>query len=453
MTRISFFLFLISLSACLTGCEDMKKNKPRNSQQQVMVASLENDILKYWYPRVIDSLYGGYTERYFYNWEEDSIQDKYLVYEARHLWTTSMLYRFFPNRPEFLRYAEHGFKFLQSKMWDSEKGGFYMAVDRKGNPLPDQVSEKRIYGQAFALYGLSCYYIASGNEDALDLARKEFNWLEKGAHDAKDGGYWELLYRDGSPVKETDSIPELFWDRPFRGLKDFNSSIHVLEALTSLYEAWPDSLVKARLMEMLNIVDKTMIDPKAYLAEYFYGDWQRVSGNIMAQKTGDNKWLTEPVTFGHDIETAYLLLDAAQALGQKDSMVLPTAIRLTEHTIRYGRDSAGGGIFNEGIHVSPEHVNIIDRHKAWWAEIEAMNTYLLMAEKVPQQKDRYYELFMKQWNYIDNNLIDHENGGFFNNGIDTDPGNKLYPKAHAWKASYHTVRGYLNCIRMLNEVK
>jgi cellobiose epimerase len=227
--------------------------------------------------------------------------------------------------------------------------------------------------------------------------------------------------------------------------------MHILEALTTLYEAWPDPVVRDRLTEMLNFLNKTMIDPKGYLIQYFYGDWQRVPGSAMKEKTGSEHWLGEPVTFGHDIELAYLLLDAAEALGWNDSTVMPTCIKLTEHTIKYGIDPIHGGIFNEGSHVTADSVIIIDDHKSWWAEFEALNSYLLMSQKVPSEKDRYYDLFLRQWEYIDQYVVDHEYGEFFNNGTDTDPRAIKMLKAHAWKAPYHTTRGLLNCIKNLNQ--
>ena len=453
MKRI-FYLWLALAGICIAGCTGEKKSSlPAPDIKSKITTSLENDEIRYWYPRVIDTVYGGYLSRYSYDWKEQNRQDKYIVYEGRHLWTTSMLYLFMPQRTEFLTYAKAGFPFIKDKMWDPKAGGFFIAVDRQGNPLPNLIGEKRIYGQAFSLYGMAKYFLASGDTAALDLAKKEFNWLEKGAHDARYGGYWEFLYRDGKPMKETDKITPSMQDRALQGLKDFNSSIHILEALTTLYEAWPDPVVKIRLTEMLNIINRTMIDPKGYLVQYFYGNWQRVPGKNMKQKTGDDKWLGEPITFGHDIETAYLLLEAAESLGWDDSTVMPTAIKLTEHTIKFGWDKANGGIFNEGSHVRADSVIIIDNHKSWWAEIEALNTFLLMSQKVPADQARYYGYFLKQWDYIDRYLIDHTYGEFFTDGTDTDPATKLMLKAHEWKASYHTSRGLVNCIKRLEDKK
>jgi mannobiose 2-epimerase len=128
-------------------------------------------------------------------------------------------------------------------------------------------------------------------------------------------------------------------------------------------------------------------------------------------------------------------------------------VKLTDHTIKFGWDKINGGIFNDGSHVTPDSVIIIDPHKSWWAEFEALNTLLLMSQKVPSDQEKYYTLFTKQWEYMDKYLIDHTYGEFYNEGIDTDPQNKYFMKAHAWKASYHSTRGLVNCIRMLDEME
>lgn len=414
--------------------------------------SLENDILRYWYPRVIDTVDGGYISRYTFDWKEDSVQDKFLVYETRHIWTTAQLYEFMPERTEFLRYSKHGYEFLRDHMWDEEYGGFYIAVDKKGNPMAGLIDGKTVYGQAFSLYGLAKYFIVSGDSGALDLARKEFQWMENGPHDAEFGGYFEVLARDGKPI--TDYKPGNRRDRNSQfniGFKDFNSSIHLLEALSTLYQAWPDPLVKERLEEMLVIVRDKMIVPGDYLVQYFYADLQRVPGQVLKNRTGNEHWLGEPITFGHDIETAFLLLEAAESLGWEESSVMPVCERLVEHTLKFGWDDDNGGIFDDGSHVTPDSVIIIRDSKSWWAEVESLNTLLLMSKKVPEKRDEYFDLFLKQWEYIDKYVIDHTYGEVFSHGTDTRPDTKLQSKAHGWKASYHTVRALVHCLKMLEE--
>ena len=82
---------------------------------------------------------------------------------------------YYKDKNEFLKIAEHGFKFLEDVMWDKKYGGFYDLVKRNGEVVKENGQIiKRAYGNSFALYGLAAYYKASGNEEALELAKQTF---------------------------------------------------------------------------------------------------------------------------------------------------------------------------------------------------------------------------------------------------------------------------------------
>ena len=75
---------------------------------------------------------------------------------------------------------------------------------------------------------------------ALKVARDAFEWLEQHAHDAKHGGYFEAIRRDGTPILSWQAGAQE-WQRSDRlgvyyGFKSMNSHIHLLEALTELVE-------------------------------------------------------------------------------------------------------------------------------------------------------------------------------------------------------------------------
>lgn len=448
-----FILFTIfSLVFSCTEVKEKDKISPYLSMADTLEKSLYNDIIDLWYPRIIDLEQGGYLTNYSYNWEQLPNQDKYLVYQARHIWTLSMLYKNYPDKREFLDYAGHGFKFLTSKMWDEEEGGYYLAVDQTGLPLEDNIHEKRIYGQAFAIYGLAEYYSVSKETAALEWAKKSFNWIEENAHDPVNGGYFEFLHRDGSPVLKSDNYQTELNDRVVIGLKDYNSSIHILEALTSLYHVWPDALVKERLEEMFHVVRDIMVTDPGYLLLYFTADWTPVTGNTLDEIAGEELWFSSHVTFGHDIETSYLLFEAAEALGDHDDRTIKVVKQLTDHTLLKGWDEQNGGIFDKGKYMKPDSMVIIDDKKAWWGEIEAFNSMLLLHSLYPDDKMDYYGYFLKQWDFLNTYQIDHEYGGWYNGSLDTNPKSKKANKAHPWKTTYHNSRGMVNCINILRDL-
>ncbi len=450
--RVSiYFLFFIMIS-----CDTSQKISSRDNYGAMadsIEESLFEELINVWYPRVIDSTYGGYLSNFSYDWKQMPNQNKSIVYTARHVWTTSMLYKHYPDKEEFLKYADLGFEFMTDYLWDDTYGGYYIIVDQDGSRIDSLSTEKRIYGQAFAIYALAQYYEVSKKDKALEWAKKSFQWIEDYSHDPENGGYFEFLLRTGAPILSDDPTTIQLSDRLVKGYKDYNSSIHILEALTTLYHVWPDELVRKRLEEMFHVVRDIMVTETGYLKLYFYPDWTLVPGRDLDETAGNNLWFTDHVTFGHDIETAFLLYEAAEVLDMYDEKTAAICKKLVDHTISKGWDNEHGGFFEKGKYVTPDSLIIIDHHKSWWNEVEGLNSLLLMHALYPDSDIDYYGYFLKQWRYIDTYLIDHNYGGWYGSGQDTNPGSKNAPKAHNWKTTYHNGRGMVNCINRLRQLE
>src|SRR5690606_23181909 len=183
-------------------------------------------------------------------------------------------------------------------MWDKTYGGFYQTVDRSGKVLPDENAQKTAYGNAFAIYGLAAYVMASNDTAALSLAKKAFMWLEKHSHDPIHKGYFQHLNRDGSVVVRGSDVPST----SDLGYKDQNSSIHLLEAFTELYQVWPDPLVAERLKEMLYLIRDTITTEKGYLTLFLLRDWTPVTFRDSTNEVIEKHHNLDHVSFGHDVE-------------------------------------------------------------------------------------------------------------------------------------------------------
>jgi mannobiose 2-epimerase len=451
-TGIIAIYFSLSLFSC-NPTEKVTVERSYGNMADTLEKSLQEEIINVWYPRIIDSTYGGYLTNFSYDWKQLPHQEKSIVYTARHVWTTSMLYQQYPEREEFLKYAEQGFDFMKKYLWDDTFGGYFIIVGQDGSQIDSLNNEKRIYGQAFAIYGLAQYYEVTRNEDVLEWAKKSFQWIEEKAHDPVNGGYYENLLRQGAPQLSADTFKIPLNDRLMSGYKDFNSSIHILEALTTLYHVWPDELVRERLEEMFHVVRDTMVTEPGYLQLYFRPDWTHVTGSMQEGDNRRNSWFFDHVTFGHDIETAYLLYEAAEALEMYDEETASICKMLVDHTIRKGWDEKNGGFFERGLYVTPDSLRIIDDHKSWWSQVEALNSLLLMHALYPEDDTDYYTYFLRQWLYIDKYLIDHTYGGWYGGGLDTNPEIKTAPKAHNWKTAYHNGRGMVNCVNLLRSLQ
>ena len=161
------------------------------------------------------------------------------------------------------------------------------------------------------------YYQLTHDTAALALAKKAFYWLEDHSHDSLHKGYFQHLQRDGTPIQRTSNTPAF----AETGYKDQNSSIHLLEALTELYEVWKDPLVRERLQEMLFLIRDTIITPRGNLTLFFQWDWTPVSIQDSSRDYILHHHNLDYVSFGHDVETAYLMLEASQTLGFKNDTV------------------------------------------------------------------------------------------------------------------------------------
>jgi cellobiose epimerase len=420
-----------------------------------MEKSIQTEMLNIWYPQVVDTVYGGFLSTFTYDWKPTGPQDKMIVTQARHIWSNAKAAQLYPRVPHYLSSARHGVAFLRDKMWDPVHGGFYTLVDRQGR---EQTAgggyaggSKNAYGQAFALYALSAYYMASGDTSALNLAQKTFAWLEQHSHDPVHKGYYQALTKAGRPILRRPQDPST---SP-TGYKDQNSSIHLLEAFTELYLVWPDPLVRERLQEMLVLIRDTLVTPQGYLTLFCTPDWKPVTFKDSAAATIKKHYHLDEVSFGHDIETAYLLLEAAHVLGlEHDAKTRAVAKKLTDHTIRNGFDRSTGGFYDAGYYFrGKKEISIIKDTKNWWAQAEGLNTLLLMADLYPRDALNYYRLFEQEWDYINTYIIDHEHGEWYMGGTDKEPHMKTAQKAQIWKASYHQFRSLSNIVQRLRPDK
>ncbi len=399
--------------------------------------NLQTQILAKWFPAAVNLQQGGFDQNFAYDWTKLPGTERSIVYQSRLTWTAAQAALRLPSEEFIYRnYASHGVAELSREMWDAQNGGFYWQVD-KG--VADRNGEKHVYGNAFAIYALSAAYKATKNPDALRLAQQDFFWLEKHAHDNKNKGYFEALKRDGTPIlapvsddQESDFIGTRY------GYKSMNTHIHLLEAYGALYEVWPEPQLKNRLNELFELVrDVIYVEPGA-LNQYFTPDWRAVPAED---------------SYGHDIETAYLLTEAAHILGRGGDVKTKRAARaLVDHTLDVAFDQTIGGVADAGGVFG----GIVKPDKVWWTQAEALNALLLMHELYGTGRNadpRYWLAFVKQWNFIRQYQIDPVNGGWFSYvNPDGSPPPDAQVKSDRWTESYHEGRSMMNVTAALKRL-
>jgi len=431
----------------LIACQKKSVNSiPSSTSVKSEIESvLQKQIFETWYPLVLDEVNGGYLSDFDYQWNQKGAQNKMIVTQARHVWTASKGAEFYPTNDIYRKVADHGFPFLRDVMWDETHGGFYNLVTQAGQPINDGTAGRILkfaYGNAFAIYGLAAYYKLSQNEEVLNLAKAGFQWLEAHSYDPEYGGYFQFLEQDGTPMKNG------FGKTP---PKDYNSSIHLLEAFAELYGVWKDDILRKRLEEMLVIVRDTMMDERGYLKLHFQADWTHLSYQDSTEAARKDHFNLDHVSYGHDTETAWLMMEATEALGNHhDELTLRKAKKMVDHSLRFGYDLTVGGVYDGAYYYKGDAMPTTTKFgKNWWAQVETLNTLLYLSKQFPNDPMNYYDKFTQQWSYIKEYLVDFEHGGVYSGGLDKEPERKTGAKSQIWKGAYHTGRSFMNCVKNL----
>jgi len=380
-------------------------------------------ILKYWATNTLDHVYGGFVgRRDHYNVLIEGAS-KGVVLNARILWTFATAYRF-TNHPEYLELARRAFEYINEYFEDKQYGGLVWEVNAKGEPLNGR---KQIYAQAFGIYGYSAYYQACKNQEALAKAIGLFNLIEKYSYDPIFGGYLEAFANDWSSLEDF-RLSSKDANQP----KSMNTHLHILEGYTNLLRCWPDKLLKEKTADLIRLFLDKIIDPTTAHFNLFFGNDWSVRSSI--------------VSYGHDIEGAWLLFEAAKVVNDKDllSITSDNLIRMVDVTMAEGCD-IDGSVFNEKETVSGH----LDMDKHWWMQAEAM-VGLAYAWKI-SGKDIYPDKILKIWHFIQKTMIDRTNGEWFwrvnKNGVPVT----VEDKAGFWKCPYHNSRSMMEVIDIFDQ--
>lgn len=381
---------------------------------------LKEGILDFWLSHAVDRERGGFHGVVNREGRAEPGAYRSLVLEARAVWTFSAAYRCFP-RDEYRDAAAHGLQYLNERFWDPAEGGWYWSVESSGRVKDGR---KHLYAQGFALYGLSEYYRAFADEAALSRALDTFTLLDRMAHDEARGGYGESFTRDWKPETRHNPIG-------VAGLKSTNTHLHLLEPFSNTVRAAgpAGAKVRERLEELYGLFFRRIADPAGFGHEFFKPDWTPV---------GDG------TSYGHDVEGAWLIREAAEILGRpEDPQCRTIAQALIERSLKFGYDHAVGGLWERGPREGPA----TKKTKTWWAQAEMLVALLELygLTRDPKHLDTFEGLF--RW--ILTVLYDAEYGEWFQTVREDGSVDRAW-KITPWKCPYHNARACLECIRRLD---
>jgi mannobiose 2-epimerase len=410
----SFLLLIISVNGIYGQSHSAELQQLANSVK----LNLVENILPFWSDKMVDRQNGGFYGRMDGDNHLYQEAEKGGILNARILWTFSSAFRVLKDS-SYLKTATYSKDYILDKFIDREHRGTFRSLTAKGEPSDVR---KQTYSQAFFIYALSEYYLATGNKEALEEAKKIFYCLERYCFDVENNGYFEVYSRDW---KKTDDL--LIGEKDKNDVKTMNTHLHLMEAYTNLYRAWHDKIVAGRLKNLIGLFVTKIIDPKTgHLIVFMDKRWAPTSSSN---------------SYGHDIEASWLLEEAADVLGNRKikikvgKLVIPVIYAASE-----GLQPDGSLINEKDIATG----NIND-NRDWWPQAETVvglvNVFQLTGDKT------YLDEAVKCWEYIDQKLVDHENGEWFNSVSASGEINRKGDKAGFWKCPYHNGRMCMEIIR------
>jgi cellobiose epimerase len=386
-----------------------------------LVEELTGNILPFWMNHSVDKVNGGFYGALTNDLEIHNEVPRSAILCARILWTYATAFRKLGDR-EYLAMASWAYDYLRRVFLDPEYGGVYWTVNSAGKPVFDR---KHHYAQAFAIYGLSEYYRATERPESLDLAQTLFQLLEKHANDSLYGGYIE-----GSSRKWEALADMRLSDRDLNCRKSMNTMLHVLEAYTNLLRVWQDATLKAQHRALIGIFQQHIVDASTSHFKLFFDDrWNSLLPNV---------------SYGHDIEGSWLLLEAAEVQADPGlvEQVRQTAVQIATAVYQDGLEADGSLPYESG----PD--SLVDSDKSWWVQAEAMlgfyNAYQLSGQ------ERFAQAARHSWNYIQDKMVDRVHGDWIKKLHRDGTPDDSYYKVGPWECPYHHSRA---CFEMLDRLK
>ena len=384
-----------------------------------MKAELDS-ILSYWAKNTCDNVNGGFIGRIDENNTSYPDAPKGSVLNSRILWAFSSAYVVKKNE-ENLHLAKVAYNYIIANFIDKEYGGIYWSLNAKGEPLD---TKKQIYALAFAIYGCSAYFTASNNEAAKNTAIELYNTIEKYSFDATYTGYLDAFTRDW---KTLDDLRLSAKDANEK--KTMNTHLHVLEAYTALYGIWPDVELKDKIILLIKNFINHIVDYNTHhLVLFFDEQWNPKSTTI---------------SYGHDIEAAWLLLEAAEVT---DDLSL---IKVAKNFAVKIASSASEGLDKDGglwYEYEPT-ANHYLKEKHSWVQAEAMigffNAWQLTNNKL------YLDKSLQSWKYIQSSIKDQLHGEWYWGRNKDGTIMEGQDKVGIWKCPYHNSRACIEIIRRI----
>ena len=339
--------------------------------------------------------------------------DKYVWSQLRAVWTFSALYNKIERRQEFLDAATHIFNFI-IRYGRNAKGEWLFCLNKDGAPLFDGATT--IYADGFAIYAFTEFAKATGNREAIALARETYANVQPRL--ARPGSYQThpLPIPSGAKAHGISMIFSLVFDELGQYLND-------------------PAIIAAGLAHANQVMDVFLRRDQKRLYEF-----ANLDNTLMTVPPGR---VTNP---GHAIESMWFMAHIFQPAN--DSARIRQAIDAIQWHIELGWDDEFGGIVLARDAAGSFWEKNADA-KIWWVHTEAL--YALLLAYSISRESWCLDWFQRVHDYSFTHFPVPQSGEWIQN-LDRR-GNKLAGTiALPVKDPFHLARALINCIGVLEQL-
>lgn len=369
-------------------------------------------VIPFWEKHSVDTEYGGYFscldgEGNVYD------TDKFMWLQCRQMWLFSMLYNRHEKKSEWLDVAKCGADFLAEHGMDAD-GNWYFSLDRKGTPL---VAPYNIFSDCFAAMAFAQYSLATGDDNARDIALRSYQNILKRKDNPK-GSYTKAVA--GARPMVSMAIPMIL----------ANLSLEMEELLeNSVLEETLDMCVSEVMGLFLDKERKILFE------------------NVRPDGSHIDCFDGRVINPGHGIESMWFLMDIAKR--RNDRKLIDDAVDVVLSTLEYGWDKVYGGIFYFLDAEDRPPLQLEWDQKLWWVHLESL-VALAKAYSLTGRSEclKWYE---KVHEYTWAHFVDADHGEWYGY-LDRQGDVLLDLKGGKWKGCFHVPRGLYLCYKEWEKV-
>ena len=172
-----------------------------------------------------------------------------------------------------------------------------------------------------------------------------------------------------------------------------------------------------------------ILDPTTFhLGLFFANDWSPQ---------------TDRISFGHDIEAAWLLHEAAAVVGDPGLLarVRKVAVEIARVTSEQALDPDGSLLYEANSK------GLTQTMKEWWPQAEGavgfVDAFQISGEK------KYLQAGLRLWDFIEREIVDREYGEWYRS-VSREGIKSKDAKVSFWKCPYHNGR---TCLELIDRLK